>query len=205
MDIIQKRKEDILNVLGLKGNLRDNKERLVAKWKEYQSIVIWAIFAFIAWFGYTIRTKNLPLLQGRFLVGPDEYAFLRYVKYIVEHGNLMQVDYLRYYPTGFSGLAEFKVVSYFMAYLYQFLHFLNTSMTVDMAVILYPAISFAISMVFFFLLVRELLDWRAALIATAFLTVLPAYLFRTIAGVSEKKALEMVFFFMAFSFFEPPA
>ncbi|MBI4154393.1 glycosyltransferase family 39 protein [Candidatus Woesearchaeota archaeon] len=201
MEELRKRKEEILAFLGLDIDLKGMKDSLAKKSIAYKNILIWAVFAVIAWFGYQIRTKNLPLLQGRFLVGPDEYAFLRYVKSVVAQGFLMNVDLMRYYPTGFSGMSEFKVVTYVMVYFYKISHFFNPAVTVEDAVILYPAVAFVLGLVFFFLLVRELFDWKAALVASAFLSVLPAYLFRTLAGVSDKEAIGMAFFFMAFYFF----
>src|SRR3989344_4313532 len=69
-----------------------------------------------------------------------------------------------------------------------------------LAAIIYPPIALAIGLVFFFLLVKKLLNYKVALIASAFLIVIPAFLFRTMAGISDKEALGTLLMFMAFYF-----
>src|SRR3989344_3700377 len=188
-DVLTKRKEKIFSYF--KKN---------TKW-------YWIVLIIIAWLGYFIRTRNLPLLHdvttGKYIPGPeaDTSVFLRYVEYIVQNGHLMSVDYMRYFPWGYSNMVEFKLLSYFVAYLYKFWHFFNPSITIQYAHVMYPVIGFVIALVFFFLLVKKLFDYKIALLASAFLTLVPAYLHRTIAGFSDKESLGFVFMFAAFYFF----
>ena len=58
------------------------------------------VLAFIAGLGYSIRTRNLSLLIDAttgdyFPSDPDAIGIVRYVQYIVEHGRLMDIDYLQ--------------------------------------------------------------------------------------------------------------
>ena len=186
--------------------LEKRKEKALNFLKNYKNYIQYIILAVIIWLSYRIRTANLPFLKdittGKFIpADPDAMGILRYVYYIVEHGKLMAVDTLRYHPIGFTGLDEFSVFSHSIVYLYKFLHFFNPSITVEYADIIYPPIALAIGLVFFFLLVRKLFNPLVALISSAFLIVVPAFLFRTMAGVSDKEALGTMFMFMAFYFF----
>ena len=193
-DILEKRKEMVFSYFK-KGN----------KW-------YWLVLIAIAWLGYFIRTRSLPLLHdvttGKYIPGPeaDTYVFLRYVEYIVQNGHLMAVDCMRYYPWCYGGIfggnmVEYKFLSYFIAYLYKFWHFFDSSITVQYAHIMYPVLSFVVALVFFFLLVKKLFDYKIALLASAFLTLVPAYLHRTMVGFSDKESLGFVFMFVAFYFF----
>jgi len=183
------------------NEIKKRKEELLKKAKEKKNWLIYGVMFIIAWFGYHIRTKNLPLLEGKWLPDVDSYAFLRYAEYIVEHGKLMALDTLRYHPFGFDPTYEFGLLSYTIAYLYKILHFFNPSATVVDAAIQYPPIAFFIAAIFFFLFVKKVFNFKIAIVATAFLTVVPPFLYRTMAGVSDKEALAIMFFFGAFYFF----
>jgi len=186
--------------------LEKRKEKVINIIKNYSSYVQYIILAAIIWLSYKIRTQNVPLLKdittGKYIpADPDAMGFLRYVLYVLEHGKLMTVDTLRYYPLGFTGLDEFSALSHFIVYLYKFMHFFNPSITIEYVDVVYPPIALAIGLVFFFLLVKKLFNSRVALISSAFLIVVPAFLFRTLSGVSDKEALGTMFMFMAFYFF----
>ena len=186
--VIEERQKKIVEKLNLKKN-----------W-------YWFVLAAIAWLGYWIRTRNLPLLvditTGKYFpADPDAASFLRYAKYILENGSLMTVDYMRYYPWGYLEMIEFKVLSYAIVYFYKFLHFFNPAMTLEKADVIYPPIAFVIGLIFFFLLVKKLFDYRIALVSSLLLTIIPMYLFRTIAGVGDKEAFSMIFFFASLYFF----
>ncbi|MFH1637749.1 MAG: STT3 domain-containing protein [Candidatus Woesearchaeota archaeon] len=182
--VIDRRKEDILNKL-----------------KGKETYIQYIFLAAIAYFGYYIRTLNLPLLKGQFPLALDPFVFLRYARYILEHGHLMAVDTMRFYPHGYSAMSEFRVLSHAIVYLYKILHFFNSAITLEQAHILYPPIAFVIGLIFFFLLVKKLFNWKAAIVASAFLTVLPAYLYRTMAGFSDKEAFALMCFYAGLYFF----
>ena len=97
------------------SELEKRKEKAISFLKEYRNYIQYAILAVIIWIGYKIRVQNLPLLKdittGKYIpADPDAMGFLRYVIYILEHGKIMAVDTLRYYPIGFSGTEEFSVL-----------------------------------------------------------------------------------------------
>ena len=157
-------------------------------------------------FSFITRLQNLPFLidvtTNKYIpADPDAMVFLRYVQYIAEHGKLMIIDTLRYYPYGFTGLQEFSFLAYSIVYLYKFLSIFSSTFTLELVDIIYPAIAFAISLIFFFLLVKNLFNKNIALLATTFLAFVPSYLFRTLTGISDKEAFAMVFLYAAFYFF----
>ena len=165
-----------------------------------------AILLNIIGISFIIRLQNLPFLidvtTNEYIpADPDAMAFLRYAQYIAEHGRIMDVDMLRYYPYGFDNTQEFGFLAYFVVYLHKFLSIFSSNFTLELVDIIYPAIAFAISMIFFFSLVRKLFSSNVALLATAFLAILPSYLFRTLTGISDKEALATVFFYAAFYFY----
>src|SRR3989344_3794675 len=192
--------------MGDDSKLEKRKEMAINFIKDYKNYIQYAVLAVIIWIGYKIRIQNLSLLKdittGKYIpADPDAMGFLRYVLYVLEHGKIMAVDPLRYYPLGFTGTEEFSLLSHFIVYLYKFLHFFNPEVTIEYADVIYPPVAFAIGLVFFFLLVRKLFNYRVALISSAFLIVVPAFLFRTMAGISDKEALGTMFMFMALYFF----
>ncbi len=189
MDVIEKRKRVIL------GYLKNNFNYL-----------IWIVFFLITFFGMYIRTRNLKLLKDvttndYIPLALDPFAFLRYVKYIVAHGKLMAVDTLRYYPLGYSNLQEFSFLSHFIAYLYKIWHLIDPSVTVAKVHVLYPPIAFGVGLVFFFLLVKKIFNWRVAIMSSTILSVIPTYLYRTMAGFSDKEPLALAFMSASFYFY----
>ncbi len=188
-DNVIKRKTEIISFL------KKHKERL-----SYLGLVLLILV------GFWIRTRNLFLLTdettGKFIpVDPDASLFLRYAKYVLENGQLMINDLMRYYPIGYSNLDEFNFLSHFIVYFYKFLHFFNSNITIEYADVIFPPITFGIALIFFYLLVRRLFDFRVAFLASAFLAFMPSFLFRTNSGVGDKEALGIVFFFAALYFY----
>lgn len=186
--------------------LKKRKEVFLNKLKSNQSLIAYIIFAVIAYLGYKIRVSNLGYLTdvttGKYIpIALDPFAFLRYVEYIFENGKLMAFDTMRYYPFGYSQLDEFGFLSYLIVYMYKFLHFFMPALTIQEVHVLYPPICFVIGLLFFFLFVRKVFDWRIGLLSTAFLAFIPAYLYRTMAGFSDKESAAMMFLFMALFFF----
>lgn len=176
--------------------------------------VFFPIAAWVAWVAVSIRTLNLPLLRdittGGWTLGPDldPFLFLRWAKYIVAHGSLMVHDVMRYIPLGFDTSKELKFLSYLIAWFHKIaVSFGSTS--VEQSASLFPAFMFALTVIAFFLLVRKIFlapmgakkAGLIAVIASFFLSIIPAFIPRTIAGIPEKESAAFVFLFLAFYFF----
>ena len=186
--------------------LDKRKENILSYFKSNKNWIIYIILIFIVLFGYSVRTNNLDLLNdvvtGDYIpLALDPYSFLRYAEQIVETGEVVAHDTKRYFPLGYDTSAENIFVSYFIAYMFKFLNFFNSSFTLNYVDVIYPPIVFSIGLIFFFLLLRKVFDYRVALLASFLLTVIPTFLYRTMAGFSDKEALATMFMFIALYFF----
>ncbi len=169
--------------------------------KKYKNIVIYVALAVIIYIGAFIRTRGLANLQNKFPVGLDEFLYLRYAQYIIDHGKLMVMDHLRYFPFGAEMSNETVILPYFIAYLYKILHFFDKVITLAQVDLWYPVICFVIAMIFFYLLIKALTNYKVALVSTALLAVIPTFIFRTMAGLSDKEPLAIMFLFAAMYFY----
>ena len=182
--------------------------------KRPELIYISGLILIILFGAIFIRTAPIPYLKdvttNNWTLGPDldPFLFLRLAQTIVENGSLPTTDYMRYVPLGFNNKDENYFLQYTIAYLYKFLHFFDPGVTVEYAAIVYPVIAFAFTLVFLFLFVRRAFRNQgrhqsniAALIACAFLSVIPAFLHRSVAGIAEKEPAGMMFMFATFYFF----
>jgi asparagine N-glycosylation enzyme membrane subunit Stt3 len=188
-DALEKRQGNVVNYL-----------------KSKPLLLVYGVLALIGAFGFYVRTRNLPLLidatTGKYIpIALDPFVFLRYVKYLVANGSMMAVDTLRYYPLGFTGLEEFTIVTYVIAYFYKILSVFNSAVTIEYAHVIYPAVAFVIGLVVFYFLLTKIFNWKVGIVGSAFLTVLPAYLYRTMAGFSDKEAFAMILMFLGMLFF----
>ncbi len=166
--------------------------------KKYSVAILTAIIGFASILRLQILPNLIDATTGKYIpADPDALSFLRYVKEIVENGSLPAVDMLRYFPQGYSNLAEFSLLSHLIAIWYKIAHVFSPDITVELIHVAYPAIAFIFIMIFFFLFVRRLSDTHTALLSTAILSVMPAFLFRTLSGVSDKEAMGLVFMFAA--------
>lgn len=143
-----------------------------------------------------IRTRNLPLLQGKYLIELDSYFFFRYAKMLFEQGSLPVIDYMRYAPVGFptAGATFFPRT---LVFFYKIIHAVFPNLSQIEWHVIYPPVITIISFVFFFLFIKTLLNYRVAFIATAFLAVIPAYLQRTGAGFADHEAMAMLWMFIS--------
>lgn len=149
-------------------------------------------------------------------LGPDldPFLFLRYAELIVEQGKIPEIDTLRYVPLGFETSRETQLLPYLIAYTYKFLNlFMNP--TIAFAGVILPVIMFGLTVIAFFLFVRELfIDFEffeksrrkiiansISLISTFLMIVAPSFLSRTIAGIPEKESVSFFFMFLCFYLF----
>ncbi len=204
---IEKRKKDIINFLKQKGNL-----------------IVYGILAIILSISVFIRTRNIPQLKdittGTWTLGPDldPFLFLRWAKYIAEHGKLFLIDTMRYVPLAdiCSGAAcnpvntagEMKLLPYMIAWLSKFLSIFDKEVTVTYAAIIFPVIMAVLTGIAFFLFARKIFykeDKKIAniiaLVSTAFFVLIPSLLPRSIAGIPEKESAAFFFIFLGFYFF----
>ncbi len=205
----------IKSIFASKTNSSENKENntnLSKEEKKRQELITKAkpffpylLLAIIVYLGSFIRVQSLAQLKdavtGKWIpLALDPYLFYRYAHYIQENGSLFVHDAGRFIPEGISTIEHiFKTT--FMVYLHKIISIFAPNTGLDFAIVIYPVICFAIALIFFYMLNKELFDTKTALLATAFLAVVPAFLQRTMAGFSDHEALGIMFFFIAMWFF----
>ena len=174
--------------------------------KNKWNYLVYILLAAILWLGAFIRTRNLPHLidqtTGKYIpIALDPHLFLRYARMIAENGALPAIDMMRFVPFG-KVMASIEVlIPYTIFYIYKAASIFSKNITLEYIDVVYPVVFFVLAGIFFFLLVRRLFNHRVAILATAFLTLIPAFLFRTIAGFSEKEPMAMFFMFAAYYFY----
>ena len=151
-------------------------------------------------FAYYIRTRNLSILGGKYMLGLDPYAFFRYAQEIVQTGTMATHDMMRYVPWGYTLRMDYRFLSYILAYSYKFISIFSSMSQLEWHII-YPPVATIISFVFLFLFVKKIFGSKVGLLATAFLAVIPGYMYRTGAGFADHEALAMLFMFAALYFF----
>src|SRR3989344_8670485 len=98
--------------------IRIRKEKIVKFFKTNYSWISYVVLAFIVYLAVKIRTSNLAGLKdittGTWTLGPDldPFLFLRWAKYIFEHGSLYAIDTMRYVPLGFNTKGELLLHPY---------------------------------------------------------------------------------------------
>ncbi len=166
--------------------------------KNNKQLVNYAILTLLIGIGVWVRTLSISHYNNR-LLGLDPYVFYRYAKTLITNGSLPYIDSLRYFPDGFITFKEHQVITYFISGLYLLFHPLFGGDLINYDII-YPVISFAISMVFFYLMIKELFNNKTALLSVGFLSLAPSYLFRTIAGFADKEAMATMLWFSSLYF-----
>jgi asparagine N-glycosylation enzyme membrane subunit Stt3 len=146
-------------------------------------------------------------------LGPDldPFLFLRYAKDIVQNGTLAITDNMRNVPLGYDTTAETRLLPYMIDWTYHITSLFNKNVNVEYAAVVFPVIMFALTIIIFFLFVREIFSREdkkendkaniISLIATLFMIVIPVFLPRTIAGIPEKESAGFFFMFLALYFF----
>lgn len=204
--------------------IEKRKEKIIDFFKKKTNLIVYGILAIIISVSVYIRTRPIPNLKdittGTWTLGPDldPFLFLRWAKYIAEHGKLFLIDTMRYVPLAniCSGDAcipvntagEMNLLSYLIAWLSKFLGIFSKEATVTYAAIIFPVIMAVLTATAFFLFARKLFykeDKKVAniiaLISTAIFILVPSLLSRTIAGIPEKESAAFFFIFIGFYFF----
>lgn len=182
------------------------KEQLVAFLRKNVNIVYFVLLALIILLTFQMRMQPVDKLRdtttGQYIPAePDSFIILYYAEYLLEHGQLPEYDRLRYYPNGFHNMKEFLLLPYFLVSLYKVLHALNSNVTLQFVDLLYSPLAFAISLLFFYLFLSKLFHRNVALVGTAYLSVTQLYLYRTMAGFSDKESLALLFIYASLYFF----
>ena len=155
---------------------------------------------------WDITTNNWTL-------GPDldPWLFLRTAKDIIQDGSIPAIDSMRNVPLGLETAKETQLLPYMIAGTYYISKVVYSGTTPEFAGDLLPVIMFGLTIIAFFLFVREVFIKKSpeskikanaiALISTFFMITIPAFLSRTIAGIPEKESAGFFFMFLSFYLF----
>ena len=172
---------------------------------------VWVCLVVLIILAWYIRAANVGNLKdvttGNYTLGPDldPFLFLRYMKYIVEHGSLMKIDSMRYVPIEFDTSGETVILPYMMAYFHKFLTIFSP-VSMEYSAVMFPVFMFLLTVIAFFLFVRKIFEEKKtgniiALIATLLLIISPSLVARTVAGIPEKESAGFFFMFLSFYLF----
>ncbi len=148
-----------------------------------------------------LRFQNLPLLEGKYLLGTDSYRFLWQAETIVEHGRLPERDMTRWLPLGRDLTRQLSLSSYVIAGLYHLLNPFIPSLTVYQTVVYYPLILYPLILLMIYLVALRLFKRSTALLAVAILIVLPPELSRSMAGFADRDGLCLLFAVLSFYYY----
>ncbi|MBT4135740.1 hypothetical protein HOD75_04380 [archaeon] len=146
-------------------------------------------------------------------LGPDldPWLFTRIAEIVVNEGSIPEKDMMRNVPLGFENSRETVLLPHLIAWTYHGLNIIYDDVSIEFAAALFPVIMFVLTILSFFLFVREIFVRKSkkskrkaniiALISTFFMIVMPVFLARTIAGIPEKESASFFFMFLAFYLF----
>ncbi len=185
--------------------LAQKRKKVISFFKENKTLLFYCALILIIWLGVSIRVSNFPLLKdvttGEMVsTDLDSHIYYKYAKEILNTGTLSPIDHTRFIPLG-APTANYAFPAYTIYGLYQFLHFFDSSITIDYVDVIYPIIAFAIGVIFFFLIARRVFGNYVGLLGSLFLAVMPAFLQRTMGGSSDHDALGIMFFFISLYLF----
>ncbi len=168
--------------------------------KKVQNILIIILLLSLIVFGVGIRTQNLGLLidqttEEHIPLALDPFYFLRLAETILEQGGLPEIDVMRYLP---NEQVEFhqSILPWASVLIYKAANILG-DYSIQYISIIFPVVFFVLGLILFFFLVYFLTRSKiTALISSIFLTVLPPYLYRSMAGFFDHETLGMFSFFL---------
>lgn len=172
--------------------------------KKFQVGAVILLFLITLFIGVQIRYQ--PIANGNLIdattgdytpLALDPYYFLRVSETLLaDNGTLPAQDMFRAGGIGVPWHNEILPES--TVALYKIIKTFNPSVTLNYADVLNPVVFFVIGLIAFFTLVWFLTKNKwIALISSAILTVIPPYLYRTLAGFSDHEAIGMFGFFTA--------
>ena len=170
--------------------------------KTAQNILIAVLFLLILFFGAYIRLQDLPNLvdstTGDYVpLALDPFYFLRVSETLINtSGNLPTIDNFRY-PGLDVGWAPELTPRATLA-VHAIVSLISPSATLNFSNVISPVVFFVLGITTFFLLGWLLTKSKwIALISSGILTIIPPYLYRTLAGFSDHESIGILGFFLA--------
>jgi len=168
--------------------------------KKVQNILIIVLLLSVIILGIWIRTQNLGLLidqtTGEYIpTALDPFYFLRLTETILERGGYPEFDVMRYLP---NAQVEFhkSLLPWASVLIYKAANILG-DYSIQYTSIIFPVVFFVLGLILFFFLIYFLTGSKiTALISSIFLTILPPYIYRSMAGFFDHEVIGMFAFFL---------
>ncbi len=172
--------------------------------KKFQNILVAILFLLVLFVGVNIRIQ--PIVNGNLIdkttgdytpLALDPYYFLRIAETLVENnGVLPEVDNMRY--QALSPGWHYEILPKTVVATFKVMKIFDKNTSLNFADVLNPVIFFALGLILFFFLSSSLTKNKwVALTASALLSVIPPYLYRTLAGFSDHEGVGMFGLFAA--------
>ena len=203
----------------MEKNTLDNRKERAIDFLKSPKVIFPIILILLVVFGMYIRVLpmtdhgGLPGLWDHttndWTLGPDldPWSFVKNAKIIAHDGGIPQIDTLRNVPLGVDNSRETILLPYIIYGMYELVNLFG-DFNMEFAGALLPVIMFGLTIIVFFLFVREIFlsnnKLKANIIAsisTFFFIIIPSLLPRTIAGIPEKESVGFLFMFLSFYLF----
>lgn len=169
--------------------------------KIVQNIIIVILLLSIILVGTYIRVQDIPNLHdpttGDYTpLDLDSYYFLRHSETLLDNNfQYPEIDTMRY--GGLNPPYSFEIMPHAVAVLYKLFQVFDKSVTLNYVNILSPLIFFILGLIVFFFLTLVLTKNKwVSIISTFLLSIIPTYLYRTMAGSSDHDSFGMIGFFL---------
>jgi asparagine N-glycosylation enzyme membrane subunit Stt3 len=187
--------------------IKEESKKVFEFLKQKKILIILTIILLAIIIGITtsIRTSNISTLKdvttGEYLTADlDAFYWLRLATILDVNGSYPAYDVMRYPPLKLPFSNE--LLPHALVFMHKTLSSIWSNMTLRYVDVIYPVIFFALGMIVFFFLTLKLTKSKvAALLSSFFLAIVPAYLFRTMGGVSDHEPIGMFAFYLALLFF----
>ena len=177
--------------------------------KKVQNSIAILLFLLILILGVWIRIQ--PIVNGNLIdqttedyipLALDPYYFLRHAETLLENGGVYPEEGDNFRSPHLEVDWHSEILPQSIVLIYKVSQTLNPESTLNFAAILNPVIFFIFGLIIFFILSWVLTrnKW-IAVIGSLILTIIPPYLYRTLAGFSDHESIGMFGFFTAILLF----
>ncbi len=178
----------------------------ILKDRKVQWALTLIILSIVIFWSSSIRLSNLDNLTDattgeKIPLALDPFYFLRISETLLENGGeLPDVDSMRY-PSASVDFSN-EIMPRIVVWMYQLGGAFGSEEGLGYFNVISPVIFFIFGILFFFFLIFVLTKSRTiALISSIFLSFIPTYLYRTMAGFSDHESIGMAAFFLALLFY----
>ncbi|MBR9706711.1 hypothetical protein GOV14_06770 [Candidatus Pacearchaeota archaeon] len=158
----------------------------------------------VVFIGVNVRLANLPLLKdstnGEYLpLALDPLYFMRVAQTrLATNNNLPQYDPLRVFPGGNIAWHP-EIMPELNVFIFKVASNFISGIDIRFIAVISPVIYFFFAILLFYILIFKLTKNKGiALLATLLLSVIPAYLYRTMTGFADHESIGMLAFYLTF-------